>query len=121
MKLYITRLCNETSPTIQDKIAHLAAENFLKFVESEDFTRENYERLRSCLYEKKSYHLLYIVDILIKSNRYFMSLARRDLEPMFKAVWEKVSSEQKKEGRLLHMRAMVKTWGVIYPKKFTIE
>lgn len=93
----------------------------MKFVDSEDFTKENYERLRSCIYEKKSYYLLYIVDILLKNNRYFMTLARKDLEGMFKAVWQKVNTEQKKEAKLACMKAMVRTWGIIYPKKYGIE
>ncbi len=44
------------------------------------------------LYEKKSYYLLYIVDILLKNSKIFMGLAKKDLESMFKAVWQKVQT-----------------------------
>lgn len=47
-------------------------------------------------------------------------MARKDLEGMFKAVWQKVSSESKKDNKLGYMKAMAKTWGVIYLKKYNI-
>ena len=40
---------------------------------------------------------------------------------MFKAVWQRVYNEQKKSPKLDNMKAMVKTWGVIYGKKSNIE
>lgn len=50
-----------------------------------------------------------------------VSMAKKDLETMFKTVWQKIYSESKKDPKLDHLKCMVKTWGVIYPKKNNIE
>lgn len=49
-----------------------------------------------------------------------MNMARKDLEGLFKVVWQKVSSESKKDNRLSSMKAMARTWGVVYLKKYNI-
>lgn len=98
-------------------MSNLAIENFLKFVDSEEFVRHNYGVLKSTIFEKKSFYVLYIVDTLIKNNKYFMGLVKRDLDSMFKVVWQKCYFEPKNEYKLDCLRSMVKTWGVIFQKK----
>jgi hypothetical protein len=50
-----------------------------------------------------------------------MMLAKKDIEYLFKIIWNKIYVEEKKEYKIENLKCMVKSWSIIYPKKQNIE
>jgi hypothetical protein len=55
--------------------------------------RDVYENLKGAVLDRRSYYMLYIIDALLKSNKYYMVLAKKDLECIFKLVWQRMYGE----------------------------
>lgn len=76
-----------------------------------------YEKLKAQIQGQKSYYLLYLLDIMLKNHKLFHRLVRkdiRDLENWFKECWQVVYKEHKNSNKIECLKAMARTWGVIY-------
>lgn len=40
--------------------------------------------------KKKNYYLLYLVDLMLKNNKYVIRTAKKDIDSIFKIVWGQV-------------------------------
>jgi hypothetical protein len=54
---------------------------------------------------------------MLKNNKYFIKNAKKDVESMFKNIWEKVWTEYENEEKIENLKVMVKCWGWIYGEK----
>ena len=86
-------------------------------MESEDFSREAYERVKA-LALQRNYYALLLLDQMLKNNKYAFKAAKREIEHLFKGVWERVWAEHDNAGKLETLRLMVKVWGYIYGEKY---
>ena len=76
-----------------------------------------YEKLKGQIQVQKSYYLLYLLDILMKNNKLFYKLVRKDireLETWFKECWQAVHKEQKNSAKIECLKAMARTWAILY-------
>ena len=55
---------------------------------------------------------------MIKNNKHAFKSAKRQIEYIFKGVWERVWGEYDNSFRLENMKLLVKVWGYIYGDKY---
>lgn len=117
MQLYLGMLGSKLPAEKLEKVVILASETFLKFMESEDFSREAYERVKAVALQRNYYALL-LLDQMLKNNKHAFKAAKREVEHLFKGVWEKAWAEHDNAAKLENLRLLVKVWGYIYGEKY---
>lgn len=50
--------------------------------------------------QKKSYYALYLLDLMLKNNKYVIKVARKEVDSMMKMVWEKIWTEYQNEEKI---------------------
>lgn len=55
---------------------------------------------------------------MIKNNKHAFKSAKREIEYIFKGVWDKVSTEQDNSAKVENLKLLVKVWGYIYGEKY---
>lgn len=117
MQLYLGMLGSKLPAEKLEKVVILASETFLKFMESEEFSREAYERVKAVALQRNYYALL-LLDQMLKNNKHAFKAAKREVEHLFKGVWEKAWAEHDNAAKLDNLRLLVKVWGYIYGEKY---
>lgn len=117
MQLYLGMLGSKLPAEKLEKVVILASETFLKFMESEEFSREAYERVKAVALQRNYYALL-LLDQMLKNNKHAFKAAKREVEHLFKGVWEKAWAEHDNATKLDNLRLLVKVWGYIYGEKY---
>lgn len=117
MQLYLGLLASKQPAEKLEKVVVLASETFLKFMESEEFSREAYERAKA-LALQRNYYALLLLDQMLKNNKHAFKAAKRDLEHLFKGVWERAWAEHDNAAKLDTLRLMARVWGYIYGEKY---
>lgn len=117
MQLYLGMLGSKLPAEKLEKVVILASETFLKFMESEEFSREAYERVKAVALQRNYYALL-LLDQMLKNNKHAFKAAKREVEHLFKGVWEKAWAEHDNAAKLENLRLLVKVWGYIYGEKY---
>lgn len=117
MQLYLGMLGSKLPAEKLEKVVILASETFLKFMESEEFSREAYELVKAVALQRNYYALL-LLDQMLKNNKHAFKAAKREVEHLFKGVWEKAWAEHDNAAKLENLRLLVKVWGYIYGEKY---
>ena len=86
-------------------------------MESEDFTKECYEKVRNMVHSRNNYYGLLIYDQMIKNNKLMFKYGKRDCESLFKGVWEKAWNSDRESVKMENLKLMVKVWGCIFGGK----
>ncbi len=61
--------------------------------------------------------MLYLFDLCLKNNKFFIKNAKKQIEMIFKSIWEKVYTEYQNTEKIENLKVMVKCWGHIYGEK----
>lgn len=67
---------------------------------------------------QRNYYALLLLDQMIKNNKHAFKSAKREIESIFKGVWDKVSTEHDNSAKVENLKLLVKVWGYIYGEKY---
>lgn len=67
---------------------------------------------------QRNYYALLLLDQMLKNNKHAFKAAKREIEYIFKGVWEKAWAEHDNASKLENLRLLVKVWGYIYGEKY---
>ena len=60
---------------------------------------------------KSNYYVLLFVDQMLKNSKLVFKVAKRELESIFRAVWEQVWMEPENREKLETLKLMARVWG----------
>lgn len=67
---------------------------------------------------QRNYYALLLLDQMLKNNKHAFKAAKREVEHLFKGVWEKAWAEHDNAAKLENLRLLAKVWGYIYGEKY---
>ena len=62
---------------------------------------------------KSNYYVLLFVDQMLKNSKLVFKVAKRELESIFRAVWEQVWMELENREKLETLKLMARVWGCV--------
>ena len=110
--LYLGAMGPKSTPRRAEKAVALATETFLKFMDSEEFARDCYDRAKSGQY-KHNYYALLFIDQMLKNSKFIVKNAKREVESIFKMVWESVRMEADNQHKLENLKLIARVWGFL--------
>ena len=116
ISLYLGAMVGKGTQGRHEKAVALATETFLKFMDNEEFAKDCYEKAKSSAF-KSNYYVLLFVDQMLKNSKIVFKHAKRDLDAVFKIVWEHVWSEVDNHHKLENMKLMARVWGFIFGER----